>query len=169
MADAVMAAQSRTRNICRTLATSFDEAELDLNEDLHKIHQLVAASGPATGALSYVTEDRMDNERKYLQILEMIQNEGNRVGKRDDAAGEVAHENPEMNTGSNRVVSLNLRVVLVLSECVGVVVLSTCERLLELGLDASHRSPLLSRRFGHMGGLPFPRTATHSSHMRYGS
>ena len=85
----------------------------------------------------------------------MIQNEENRVGKRDDAAGQVAQENPELNTGSNRVVSLNLRVVLMLSECVGVVVLSTCERLPELGLDASHRSPLLSRRFGHMGGLPF--------------
>ena len=41
-------------------AVSFDEAELDLNEELHRIHQLVAASGPATGALSYVTEDRMD-------------------------------------------------------------------------------------------------------------
>ena len=77
--DVVMTLLSRTRNTFRTLATSFDEVEVDLNEGLHQIRQLVAATTSDTGALSCGTGDRMDNKRKYLddvmQILEMIQNE----------------------------------------------------------------------------------------------
>ena len=43
LADLVVAALSRTKNTYRTMTTSFDEAELDLNEGLHKLHQMVAA------------------------------------------------------------------------------------------------------------------------------
>ena len=70
-----MAALSRTKNTNRTLATSFDEAELDLNEGLRKIRRLVAAMASATGALSCGTGGRMDNERKYREEALQIQNE----------------------------------------------------------------------------------------------
>ena len=79
MADIAMAGLSHTRPTCRKLATSFDEAECDLNEGLHKIHQLVAAAASATGASSCGTGVRMENELQYLQkamrTLELTQNE----------------------------------------------------------------------------------------------
>ena len=79
MADIAMAGLSHTRPACRKLATSFDEAECDLNEGLHKIHQLVAGAASATGASSCGTGDRMENELQCLQkavrSLELTQNE----------------------------------------------------------------------------------------------
>ena len=67
------AAACQTRSTYRRLATAFDEAELDLNGGLLKIHQLVAATASATG-------DRMENEHGYLEnalrILNMIQKRG---------------------------------------------------------------------------------------------
>ena len=69
------AALRHTRHTYCKWATSFDEAELDLNEGLHKLHQLVAATVSATGALSCGTGNRMENEHKCLEkamrILDM--------------------------------------------------------------------------------------------------
>ena len=49
---------------------------MDLNEGLHKIHQLRASTAAATGALSGETRDRMENAPSYLdkamQILELV-------------------------------------------------------------------------------------------------
>ena len=73
MTDIAMTAACQTRSTYRRLATAFDEAELDLNGGLLKIHQLVAATASATG-------DRMENEHGYLEnalrILNMIQKRG---------------------------------------------------------------------------------------------
>ena len=67
MADVPMAGLSRTRNTCRSLATLFDEAGVDLHEGLHEKHQSVAATAVATSALSCGTEDHMKNEGKDLE------------------------------------------------------------------------------------------------------
>ena len=76
MADVPMAGLSRTRNTCRSLATLFDEAEVDLHKGLHEIHQSVVATAVATSALSCGTEDHMKNEGKDLDttvpFLELI-------------------------------------------------------------------------------------------------
>ena len=45
-----MTTLSHTGSTCCALATSSDEAELDVNEGLHKIRQLIAATASATGA-----------------------------------------------------------------------------------------------------------------------
>ena len=56
-----------TRSACRTLAKSFDEAMAELNEGVREIHQLVASTAAATGALSCGTGNRLDNEVTYLK------------------------------------------------------------------------------------------------------
>ena len=79
MADLAMAGLCRTRNAYRTLATSFDEAEADLNQGLNNIRQLVSFTAMATGVLSCGANDRAENEINYLEmaldILDRIQNE----------------------------------------------------------------------------------------------
>ena len=65
LADIPMTTACRTRSNYRRLATAFDEAEMDLNEGLHRIHQLVAATATATGALTVGTEDRTENDQGY--------------------------------------------------------------------------------------------------------
>ena len=52
LADLARAALSRTRNTHRTLATSFDEAEADLNQGFKNIQHLVSCTAVATAALS---------------------------------------------------------------------------------------------------------------------
>ena len=56
------AAASHVRCACSRLATSFDEADIELNEGPGQIHQLVAASSMSIG-----TGDRVENEHEYLQ------------------------------------------------------------------------------------------------------
>ena len=58
MVDVAMAPLSRTRNTHRTLATSFDEAEVVLHEGLHQMHE-------KADALS-CGRDRMDDARSSL-------------------------------------------------------------------------------------------------------
>ena len=59
-ADQAMAQLIRTRNTYRTLATSFGEAEADLNQGLCNTHQMVTSTATATGALSCGTGDCMN-------------------------------------------------------------------------------------------------------------
>ena len=79
MADVPMAALSHTTNAYRMLATSFHEAEVDLNQGLQNFRQLVSSIAMATGALSCGTTDGAENEKSYLEmnldILDRIQNE----------------------------------------------------------------------------------------------
>ena len=68
LADVAMAALSCTRNTNRTLATSFDEAETDLNQGWQNIQQLVSSTAMVTGALTCGTNDKAENDKKYLEM-----------------------------------------------------------------------------------------------------
>ena len=69
LADIAKSAASRTRSAHRRLAPTLDEAEIELNEGLGRIHQLVAATATATSSMSIGAGDRADNEHEYLQKL----------------------------------------------------------------------------------------------------
>ena len=56
-----------SRQDCLSLATAFDEAESQLNEGLGCIRTLIVKTAAATSAMSVETNDRDDNELKYLQ------------------------------------------------------------------------------------------------------
>ena len=68
LADTAMSPASHTRCTYRRLATTFDEADIELNEGLGQLHQLVAATTTATSSMSMGAGDRADNEHEYFQM-----------------------------------------------------------------------------------------------------
>ena len=66
-AEIAMQAASGTRVHYRRLSTSYDEAEVALNEGRGCMHKLITATATATSAMSIGTGKRAGNEQDYLR------------------------------------------------------------------------------------------------------
>ena len=73
LAEIAMQAAHDTREHCCLLETSFDKAEVALNEGLGCMHKLVTATATATCAMSIGTGDRAEHEQDYLRNAVALQ------------------------------------------------------------------------------------------------
>ena len=81
-ADITLQATSGTHVHHRRLATSFDEAEVALNEGLGCTHKLITATARATSSMSNGTGDCTENEQDCLQkSLALLTNRFNEEGR----------------------------------------------------------------------------------------